>query len=112
MKIVRLATAQRRRSETKNGKIKSELALLRDPSCLRSEILGLPVSGRKSMTGLRITDVRAYPTSFPVDPKDSVTLGIGRTVKRDSAIVKVSTPQPIPRSAEAHHCRFPRPVPP
>ena len=27
------------------------------------------------MNGLRITDVHAYPTSFPVDPKDSVTLG-------------------------------------
>src|SRR5258708_12767769 len=92
MKIVRLATAQRRRSETKNGKIKSELPLLRDPSCLRSEILGLPVSGRKSMTGLRITDVRAYPTSFPVDPKDSGTLRPARPLDPNPALPNISTP--------------------
>ena len=40
---------------------------------------------------LRITDIKAYPTSFPVDPKNSVTLGIGRAVKRDAVMVKVTT---------------------
>src|SRR5258708_30710409 len=59
------------------------------------------------MTGLRITDVRAYPTSFPVDPKDSVTLGIGRTVKRDAVIVKVSTAEGVTGWGEAHHGRCP-----
>lgn len=59
------------------------------------------------MTGLRITDVRAYPTSFPVDPKDAVTLGIGRTVKRDAVIVKVSTEDGITGWGEAHHGRCP-----
>jgi D-galactarolactone cycloisomerase len=59
------------------------------------------------MSGLCITDVRAYPTSFPVDPKDSVTLGIGRTVKRDAVIVKVSTADGVTGWGEAHHGRCP-----
>ncbi len=59
------------------------------------------------MSGLRITDVRAYPTSFPVDPKDSVTLGIGRAVKRDAVIVKVSTADGVTGWGEAHHGRCP-----
>ena len=59
------------------------------------------------MAGLRITDVRAFPTSFPVDPKDSVTLGIGRAVKRDAVIVKVSTEDGVTGWGEAHHGRCP-----
>lgn len=59
------------------------------------------------MTGLRITEVRAYPISFPVDPKDAVTLGIGRTVKRDAVIVKVSTEDGLIGWGEAHHGRCP-----
>ncbi|HVY06961.1 MAG TPA: mandelate racemase/muconate lactonizing enzyme family protein [Burkholderiales bacterium] len=59
------------------------------------------------MPGLNITDVRAYPTSFPVAPQDSVTLGIGRAVKRDAVIVKVSTTEGITGWGEAHHGRCP-----
>jgi L-alanine-DL-glutamate epimerase-like enolase superfamily enzyme len=59
------------------------------------------------MATLRITDVRAYPTSFPVDPKNSVTLGIGRAVKRDAVIVKVTTAEGISGWGEAHHGRCP-----
>jgi D-galactarolactone cycloisomerase len=59
------------------------------------------------MAGLRIIDVQAYPTSFPVDPKDSVTLGIGRAVKRDAVIVKVSTEDGVAGWGEAHHGRCP-----
>src|SRR6185312_8515382 len=59
------------------------------------------------MPQLRITDVRAFPTSFPVDPKNSVTLGIGRAVKRDAVIVKVTTAQGITGWGEAHHGRCP-----
>jgi D-galactarolactone cycloisomerase len=59
------------------------------------------------MAELRITDVRAFPTSFPVDPKNSVTLGIGRAVKRDAVIVKVSTQGGITGWGEAHHGRCP-----
>lgn len=57
--------------------------------------------------GLTINDVRAFATSFPVDPKDSVTLGVGRTVKRDAVIVKVVTANGITGWGEAHHGRCP-----
>jgi len=56
---------------------------------------------------LRIVDIKAIPTSFPVDPKNSVTLGIGRAVKRDAVIVKVTTDAGIVGWGEAHHGRAP-----
>jgi len=59
------------------------------------------------MNGLRITEIRAFPTSFPVDPKDSVTLGIGRAVKRDAVIVQVETEGGVTGWGEAHHGRCP-----
>ena len=59
------------------------------------------------MNGLRITEIRAFPTSFPVDPKDRVTLGIGRAVKRDAVIVKVETEGGVIGWGEAHHGRCP-----
>ncbi len=59
------------------------------------------------MNGLRITEIRAFPTSFPVNPKDSVTLGIGRAVKRDAVIVKVETEGGVTGWGEAHHGRCP-----
>ena len=55
----------------------------------------------------RITDIQAFPTSFPVDPKNSVTLGVGRAVKRDAVIVKVTTTDGIVGWGEAHHGRAP-----
>jgi L-alanine-DL-glutamate epimerase-like enolase superfamily enzyme len=58
-------------------------------------------------SGLRITDIQAYPTSFPVDPKNSVTLGIGRAVKRDAVVVKVTTEAGIVGWGESHHGRCP-----
>jgi L-alanine-DL-glutamate epimerase-like enolase superfamily enzyme len=59
------------------------------------------------MSGTRIREVRAFPTSFPVDPKDAVTLGIGRTVKRDAVMVKVTTEDGVVGWGEAHHGRCP-----
>ncbi len=56
---------------------------------------------------LLIREVRAYPTSFPVDPRNSVTLGIGRAVKRDAVIVKVTTEDGLSGWGEAHHGRCP-----
>jgi len=56
---------------------------------------------------LPVRDVQAFPTSFPVDPKDSVTLGVGRTIKRDAVIVKVVTESGITGWGEAHHGRCP-----
>jgi D-galactarolactone cycloisomerase len=58
-------------------------------------------------SSLRIVDVKAYPTSFPVDPKHSVTLGVGRAVKRDAVIVKVTTESGLVGWGEAHHGRAP-----
>jgi len=59
------------------------------------------------MHDLRITEIRAFATSFPVAPKDSVTLGIGRAVKRDAVIVKVETEGGVTGWGEAHHGRCP-----
>ncbi len=59
------------------------------------------------MSSLRISEIRAFPTSFPVEPKDSVTLGIGRAVKRDAVIVKVETEGGVTGWGEAHHGRCP-----
>ena len=56
---------------------------------------------------LPVRDVLAFPTSFPVDPKDSVRLGVGRTIKRDAVIVKVVTEDGIIGWGEAHHGRCP-----
>src|SRR5947208_13403185 len=58
-------------------------------------------------SSLRIVDVQGFPTSFPVDPKNSVTLGIGRAVKRDAVIVKVTTEAGLVGYGESHHGRCP-----
>ena len=56
---------------------------------------------------MKIADVRAYPTSFPIPPDSSVTLGIGRAVKRDAVVVKVTTDDGLVGYGEAHHGRAP-----
>ena len=56
---------------------------------------------------MRIADVRAHPTSFPIPPSQSVTLGIGRAVKRDAVVVKVTTDDGLVGYGEAHHGRAP-----
>jgi len=56
---------------------------------------------------MRIADVKAYPTSFPVRPENSVSLGIGRAVKRDAVIVKVTTDEGLVGWGESHHGRCP-----
>jgi D-galactarolactone cycloisomerase len=56
---------------------------------------------------MQIADVRAYPTSFPVPPDASVTLGIGRAVKRDAVVVKVTTDDGLVGYGESHHGRSP-----
>lgn len=55
--------------------------------------------------GLKIVQVEAFPTSFQV--KQGVTLGIGRAVKRDCVIVKVTTESGLVGWGEAHHGRCP-----
>ena len=54
---------------------------------------------------MRITDVQAYATSFPIPPGSRVALGIGTAVKRDAVLVKVSTDEGIAGWGEAHHGR-------
>jgi D-galactarolactone cycloisomerase len=54
---------------------------------------------------LRIKEVTAYPISFPLRPEDSVTLGVGRAVKRDSVVVKVVTEGGLVGWGESHHGR-------
>lgn len=55
--------------------------------------------------GLTIVKVEAFPTSFPV--QEGVTLGIGRAVKRDCVIVKVTTENGLVGWGESHHGRCP-----
>ena len=54
---------------------------------------------------LRIRDVKAYPTSYPIPPGQSVTLGIGRAIKRDAVVVKVTTEGGLVGYGESHHGR-------
>src|ERR1044072_9217310 len=54
---------------------------------------------------LRIRDVKAYATSYPIPPGQSVTLGIDRAVKRDAVVVKVTTEGGLTGYGESHHGR-------
>jgi L-alanine-DL-glutamate epimerase-like enolase superfamily enzyme len=56
---------------------------------------------------LRITEITAYPTSFKIGADDAVALGIGRVVKRDAVVVKVTTSGGLVGYGEAHHGRAP-----
>lgn len=56
---------------------------------------------------MKIVDVTALATSFPVPPADRVTLGIGTAVKRDAVVVRVTTDEGLVGYGEAHHGRAP-----
>jgi D-galactarolactone cycloisomerase len=56
---------------------------------------------------LRIREIRAYPTSFPLPKTGKVRLGIGRAVKRDAVVVKVTTTSGLVGWGESHHARCP-----
>ncbi len=53
---------------------------------------------------MKIADIRAYPTSFPV-PGGGPRLGIGQAVKRDAVVVKVTTEDGLVGWGESHHGR-------
>lgn len=53
---------------------------------------------------MKIVDVRAFPTSFPLSG-GGPRLGIGRAVKRDAVLVKVTTEDGIVGWGESHHGR-------
>src|SRR2546426_12034734 len=70
----------------------------------------LPRRGRGQGEGehsMKIVDVRAYPTSFPVPLEARVSLGIGTAVKRDAVVVKVTTDEGLVGWGESHHGRSP-----
>src|SRR6185369_8368367 len=54
---------------------------------------------------MKIKDVKAYPTSFPIPPANRVALGIGTAVKRDAVLVKIVTDDGVVGWGEAHHGR-------
>ena len=54
---------------------------------------------------LKIVDIKAYPTSFPIPKENRVALGIGVAVKRDAVVVKVTTAGGLVGWGESHHGR-------
>jgi D-galactarolactone cycloisomerase len=54
---------------------------------------------------LKIRDIKAYPTSFPIPEANRVALGIGTAIKRDAVVVKVTTNEGLVGWGEAHHGR-------
>ena len=56
---------------------------------------------------MKITDVTATPISYPIPEEHGVTLGIGRAIKRDGVLVKVSTDEGLTGWGEAHAGRAP-----
>lgn len=58
-----------------------------------------------AQSSLKIVQVEGIATSFPV--KQGVTLGIGRAIKRDAILVKVTTEGGLIGWGESHHGRAP-----
>ena len=54
---------------------------------------------------MKIAEVKAFPTSFPIPAANRVALGIGTAVKRDAVVVRVSTDDGLVGWGEAHHGR-------
>jgi D-galactarolactone cycloisomerase len=54
---------------------------------------------------MKIVDVVAYPVTVPVPEDRQVSLGIGRMVKRDIVVVKVTTASGLVGWGESHHGR-------
>lgn len=52
---------------------------------------------------LRIRDITAHALSFPIAPENSVMLGMGRAVKKDTVVVKVTTEGGLVGWGESHH---------
>ncbi len=56
---------------------------------------------------MKITAIKAVPISYRVPQGQNVRLGIGRAVKRDAVLVKVTTDEGLVGWGEAHHGRCP-----
>ncbi len=60
-----------------------------------------------STADLKIVDVKAFATSFPLPPGGNVRMGIGRAIKKDAVLVKVTTSGGLVGWGESHHARAP-----
>src|SRR5438552_13261768 len=67
----------------------------------------MPSPFPKFDTTLKISEITAIPTSFPLPKNSTVRLGIGRAVKRDAVIVKVRTEGGVVGWGESHAGRAP-----
>jgi L-alanine-DL-glutamate epimerase-like enolase superfamily enzyme len=56
---------------------------------------------------MRIADVKAFPISVPIPRERQNTVGIGRLIKRDAVIVKVTMDDGVIGYGESHHGRNP-----
>lgn len=56
---------------------------------------------------LRIVDIQAFAVSYPIPQDSTVRLGIGRAIKRDAVIVRVTTAGGLIGYGESHHGRAP-----
>ena len=56
---------------------------------------------------MKIINVEAVPISYRVPEGNNVRLGIGRAVKRDAVLIKLTTDQGITGWGESHHGRCP-----
>ncbi|WP_292451096.1 mandelate racemase/muconate lactonizing enzyme family protein [Methylibium sp.] len=63
----------------------------------------MPQTPSATDRALRIREVKAFPISFPIAPENSVALGMGRAVKKDAVVVKVTTESGLVGWGEAHH---------
>lgn len=62
-------------------------------------------SRRAEQLQFAISDVQAWATSFPVPEGSSVRLAVGRALKRDAVVVKVTTACGLVGWGESHHGR-------
>ena len=56
---------------------------------------------------MKIVSVEAVPISYRVPEGNNVRLGIGRAVKRDAVLIKVTTEDGVIGWGESHHGRCP-----
>lgn len=56
---------------------------------------------------MKIRDVSVYPISYEVPKDTTFVMGVGRMVKRDAVLVKITSDEGVTGWAEAHHGRSP-----
>ena len=56
---------------------------------------------------MKIIDIEAIPISIPLPADNAVVMGIGRAVKKDAVVVKVTAEDGLVGYGESHHGRAP-----